>query len=785
MSREMIRKCESRRSASGPRNPDGPRWALIVLAGGLFLSLSWGWPGLPPAAGSGVSTAFAQEPAVEESPAPSAWSEPVLEDGFDRSPEAGENVAPDEPVSVRRVAVRPLAASVDGPPAGRISADQTPADQTPVDRMPVDQMLDPPQWAWAPYTHVFLVSFGFVLGFALAAGSVFLLSRWYERQRGSFPVAARLEAPLRTFAAVLTPALKPPAFAEADPVGRPEDGGPAADERPWEREFSLLRDMLGQIEKKMTVIDTVFTTVGDKLEAAGLLREQLENQVTRAGEPKRDLSGREPEARREPGAGQETPSLPPVPASPAPGSRDEVGPAPASGPEEPFRSSFDDDVDLRPAPGEGSDGEPLTDDEYAIEAETTLERSRRAAEDTVRHTLARSLRAAGNQLLAEGAPAEAVAKYEEALGLMRELAAGDPGNLTWRRDLVLAYHNLGRALEAMDRLEAALEQFQEALKLTAGSDDRKTDNLDWHRGLAASHSHVGRLKLALGRLTEAGIHYENDLTIMTRLAERQPDNRAWQYALAGSLRNFGLVLEKMGWPDEALDKYRREMTIMQKLADLEPDNNLYLHDLAGLRGQMGRLLKKKGRFKEAQAQARGYLHLMRKLVHREPDNHDWRRELSLALDLTGRLLEREGHYEQAKASYEAALEIRRELLALGPESVVWQCDVANGLCKIGDICLARRQWDDARKYYLEALEIVEAVEKTAVRPGEEAVCLTEKCGILMRLGNLDKDRDAVSAFEYYNQALAITAGRTREGDGADWAEMEATIKRNMTGAPSG
>lgn len=774
MSREIMRKCGIHRLMSGPWNPDGPRWALTVLAGWLLLGVSGDWPGLPLAVGPGVSSAFAQEPAAEEArPAPASRSEepaPVLEDNFDQSPDTDEAASGAKPISVRRVAVRPAAADLDEPPA-----EPAPARRIPVQRMPVDQMLGPPQWTWAPYTHVFLVSFGFVLGFAVAAVSVFLLSRWFERQRGAIPVTARLEAPPRTVDAVLAPPLKQPAFDEADPDGQLEGDGPAFDEKPWEREISCLRDMLCQIEKKLNHVDAASNTGGDMLEGAGPPQGQLESQMALAGELLRDLSDREAEAHR---AVEERRETPPPP-------RAGDGPEPVPEPDEPYTSSFDDDVDLRPTPEEERGGKPLTDDEYVGEAEAALERSRRAAADTVRHTLARSLRAAGNQFLAEGAPAEAVAKYEEALGIMRELVAGDPGNLAWRRDLVLAYHNLGRALEALDRLEPALEHFQEALKLTAGPDDRKIDNLDWHRGLAASHSHVGRLKLALGRLTEAGIHYENDLTIMTRLAERQPDNRAWQYALAGSLRNFGLVLEKMGWPDEALDKYRREMAIMQKLVDLEPDSNLYLHDLAGLRGQMSRLLKNKGRFKEAQVQARGYLHLMRKLVHRDPDNRDWRRELSLALDLTGRLLEREGHYEQAKASYGTALEIRRELLNLDPENAIWQCDVANGLYKTGDVCVARRQWEDARKYYLEALEVVSAVEKAATRPGEEAVCLTEKCGILMRLGNLDKDRDAVSAFEYYNQALAITAGRTRENDGTDWAEMEATIKRNMTGAPSG
>ncbi len=398
------------------------------------------------------------------------------------------------------------------------------------------------------------------------------------------------------------------------------------------------------------------------------------------------------------------------------------------------------------------------------------------------HVRALKLRAEGRALLAQNSFHEAGRAFEESLELLRGLCKANPGNKLWRRDLILAHHNMGRAKEAGNERREALGHYKEALLMTRKETEHSSGSLDWKRGLAASHSHLGRVMSQLGNLEGAFENFDKEVDIMRHIVKKKPGNKAWQYALASAYHNMGQLLERRGDKGRAIEVYENDRAILKKLADSEPENSAWLYDLACVYGQMARLYKEEGRLNEALSQARRYLGAMRKLTEREPENLERRRELTVALGQVGRLMELSGDYSQALAAFGAALEIRRNLTELAPENSVYQDELLVCLYKIGDVYAAKKEYDAAWRRYKEALDLAEAL---IGRDGREERWLMGKCGVLLRLGNLHQAHDAAAAANYFRSALVIAEEphleRDREGD---WLELAALIKRSM-GAEEG
>ena len=432
----------------------------------------------------------------------------------------------------------------------------------------------PPGLDWSPYANGLLISFGFVLGFGLTAFSIIILNQWLRRPGESRPAPAGLPAELPAEPAVEKPAApaSPPSSEDKDTAGQSYRTGY---ETLLGHNFGNMRHTLKGIENRMGHIDALFQSVEAKLIESGPGDLELNKRLKQTEHILKELSQRVPE----------------------------------------------------------TDAAFNRLQKMMVDTGAVVDRVRLEAANSGLYAQARALRGAGNRLLIEEILDEAAWKFSEALSIMVDLCDREPDNRVWQRDLVLAEHNLGRALEKMGRDDEALSHYLKALKQARALASVDPDNRDWQRGLAASYSHVGRILTAHGRLAEARENYERDLELMSELIESQPDNRTWQCALAGSCHNLAQVLEKMELEDEALDKYRQEMELVIDLIEKEPDNLIYQHDLAVIHSQVAELLKHKGQLKEALAQARAGQAEIEKLAEREPKNPAWRRELAVATHL--------------------------------------------------------------------------------------------------------------------------------------------------------
>ena len=140
---------------------------------------------------------------------------------------------------------------------------------------------------------------------------------------------------------------------------------------------------------------------------------------------------------------------------------------------------------------------------------------------------AQSVRHAGricDTYLAAGDLARAREAAEESLAIMRKLAAADPGNAGWQRDLSVSLEKVGDVRLATGDRAGALAAYEESLAITRKLAAADPGNAGWQRDLSVSLNKVGDVRLAAGDRPGALAAYEESLAIRRKLAAADPGN---------------------------------------------------------------------------------------------------------------------------------------------------------------------------------------------------------------------------------------------------------------------
>jgi tetratricopeptide (TPR) repeat protein len=134
----------------------------------------------------------------------------------------------------------------------------------------------------------------------------------------------------------------------------------------------------------------------------------------------------------------------------------------------------------------------------------------------------------------------------ESLG---KLAAADPSNSAWQRDLSVSHQRLGDGQSAQGDLGGALAAYRESLAIAQRLVAADPSNSAWQRDLSFSHIKLGDVQSAQGDLGGALAAYRESLAIRQRLAAADPSNSAWQRDLWVSYWRLGSISEQSGAAD--------------------------------------------------------------------------------------------------------------------------------------------------------------------------------------------------------------------------------------------
>ncbi len=215
------------------------------------------------------------------------------------------------------------------------------------------------------------------------------------------------------------------------------------------------------------------------------------------------------------------------------------------------------------------------------------------------------------QWLAEPLPyltsvAESAIVLRQAVRCGQRLAAADPGNAGWQRDLSVSQDNIGNVLTAQGDSSAAVLAYRASLDIRQRLAAADPGNAGWQRDLSVSHNKIGDVLTAQGDLSAALLAYRASLDIRQRLAAADPGNAGWQRDLSVSQDNIGNVLTAQGDLSAALLAYRASLDIRQRLAAADPGNAGWQRDLWVSCWKIANLLEKQRDREATQWRRRAY-----------------------------------------------------------------------------------------------------------------------------------------------------------------------------------
>ncbi|KXV06425.1 hypothetical protein CR51_11940 [Caballeronia megalochromosomata] len=313
----------------------------------------------------------------------------------------------------------------------------------------------------------------------------------------------------------------------------------------------------------------------------------------------------------------------------------------------------------------------------------------------------------GDVLRDQGDLAGALAAYRKSLALSERLAAVDPSNAGWQRDLSVSQHKLGDVLRDQGDLTGALAAYRESLALRKRLAAADPSNADLQGDLSVSHNNVGDVLRDQGDSSGALAAYRESMALTERLAVADPSNAGWQRDLSVSQNKVGDVLRDQGDLAGALAAYRESLALRKRLAAADPSNAGWQRDLNVSQDKMGDVLRDQGDLAGALAAYHESLALSERLAAADPSNAGWQRDLSVSQDKVGDVLRDQGDLAGALVVFRESLALRKRLAAADPSNARWQRDLSLSQDNVGYVLRHRGDLAGALAAYRESLALSE------------------------------------------------------------------------------
>lgn len=126
---------------------------------------------------------------------------------------------------------------------------------------------------------------------------------------------------------------------------------------------------------------------------------------------------------------------------------------------------------------------------------------------------------------------EAVATYEQALAINKQLVERDPKSTVYQNDLSASYEKLGDVAFRQSHTAEALGSYQLCLKLRQALVEWDNSDTGFRDGLSAIHEKVADVLKAQGKLDAAVEEYQQSLDQRRTLADQDKFNAGGQHDL--------------------------------------------------------------------------------------------------------------------------------------------------------------------------------------------------------------------------------------------------------------
>ena len=241
----------------------------------------------------------------------------------------------------------------------------------------------------------------------------------------------------------------------------------------------------------------------------------------------------------------------------------------------------------------------------------------------------------GDIAQAQGRLDDALAAFREYLAISQRLAATDPSNAGWQRDLAVAHSRVGDIRQRAGPLDDALAASANTSPSPSAS-PRPTRPTP--AGSATSPSLIPgrRHRREQGRLDDALAAFREYLAISQRLAATDPSNAGWQRELAVAHRKVGDIQRKRRAASTTRWPLRRSISPSPSASPRPtPPTPVGSATSPSLMPESATSRMQQGRLDDALAAFREVLAISRRLAATDPSNAGWQRDLAVAHSKVG------------------------------------------------------------------------------------------------------------------------------------------------------
>ena len=257
------------------------------------------------------------------------------------------------------------------------------------------------------------------------------------------------------------------------------------------------------------------------------------------------------------------------------------------------------------------------------------------------------------------------------------LAAADPANTEWQRDLSVSHDKLGDVAVAAGDLAAARAAYQASLDIAVRLAAADPANTGWQRDLSVSHEQAGGCGGGGRGPGRRPRRLPGQPGHRVRLAAADPANTDGSATCRSATTSWGTWRWRPGtWPPPA-PPTRPAWTSAMRLAAADPANTGWQRDLSVSHDKLGDVAVAAGDLAAARTAYQASLDIRRAAGRRRPRQHRMAaRPVGQPRTSSGTWRWRPGTWPPPATAYQASLDIRVRLAAADPANTGWQRDLS-------------------------------------------------------------------------------------------------------------
>jgi tetratricopeptide (TPR) repeat protein len=383
---------------------------------------------------------------------------------------------------------------------------------------------------------------------------------------------------------------------------------------------------------------------------------------------------------------------------------------------------------------------------YSEAAAGTAEAVRRSPDDPQRiWEHAQNIFQIGELARDSGQTDQAVAAYSEYKRLADRLVAIEPDNLKWRMEGFYGVENTGISLYNKRRYTEAARQFESALLPMQNLAAVEPGNVTYQKELALVLGWLAQAQWVLGYLDTAIAQRQKQVSLIERQLAGQNRNVLLRQQLVPAHLSLGLLFTQRGQTERGIDEFRIGLAEANRLISIEPDNSKWRDSAVAVQLELARNLLAVGQREEAAQQISAACQVTIAQRARNPGVARWRMLQTNCLDKQARLALASGATAEALAFAERALASART--ESNEDPVTDRYHIAASSRLLGDI--RRRAGDEQGAAAAWSAGLAQLPPNVAERPSE----MEEHAQLLRRLGRGDEARplaDRLAAMGFKN-----------------------------------